>query len=267
MRDTVRLYWAVALRAFRRQLTYRTANLAGLFTNCCFGYLRAVIFFAVYANRPRVAGYDLADAVTFTWVTQSLIMVVALWSWWEIEETIRSGDVVSDLAKPFSYLGFWLARDYGRALAFLITRCAPIFLIGQLTFGIRWPRYPQTWLYFAASIFLAVTISFGWRFLINASAFWTTDARGLGGLASIVITLLCGLIVPLPYFPAGIQKVLLALPFAGLIQTPTDLFLEHHVGLDALAALTEQALWAIVFLVASRLLLAAAVRRLVVQGG
>ncbi|HEX5415309.1 MAG TPA: ABC-2 family transporter protein [Chloroflexota bacterium] len=261
------LYWAVAVRAFRRQLTYRAANLAGLITNCCFGYLRAVIFFAVYAAQRTVAGYDLSDAVTYTWVGQALIMVVALWGWWEIEDTIRSGDVVSDLAKPFSYLGFWLARDYGRGVAFLLTRCVPIFLIGQVTFGLRWPRYPQTWLYFALSVFLAITISFGWRFLINVSAFWTTDARGLGGLLSIVITLFSGLIVPLNYFPPGLQAVLLALPFAGLIQTPADLFLEHDVGIGALVALGEQALWAVVFLVASRLLLTVAVRRVVVQGG
>jgi len=267
MRDTVHLYWAVATRAFRRQLTYRAANLAGLFTNCCFGYLRAVVFFAVYAAQRQVAGYDLSDTVTFTWVTQALLMVVALWGWWEIEETIQSGDVVSDLAKPFSYLGFWLVRDYGRALAFVFSRCLPILLIGQLTFGLRWPRRLETWLFFAVSVFLAITISFGWRFMINVSAFWTTDARGLGGLASIVITLLSGLIVPLPYFPAAVRPVLLVLPFAGLIQTPADLFLEHRVGAAALTALAQQAVWATVFLVASRSLLAVAVRRVVVQGG
>lgn len=263
----LRLYWEVAARSLQRQLTYRTANLAGLVTNVCFGYLRAIVFFAVYQGRASVAGYDLAQVVTFSWVTQALIMVVALWGWWEVEETIRSGDVVADLSKPFSYLGFWLARDYGRAAYFLVYRCIPIFIAGQLTFGLRWPTSPVTWLALALSVWLAVTISFAWRFTINLTAFWTTDARGLGNLLGIVVTLLSGLILPLPYFPEGIRSVLAALPFAGMLQVPADIFLERLSEPEIVAALARQALWAIVFLVAARLLLALAVRRVVIQGG
>ena len=49
-------------------------------------------------------------------------MVVQLWGWWDVEATIRSGDVVTDLARPFSFLGYWLARDLGRAAYFLLFR-------------------------------------------------------------------------------------------------------------------------------------------------
>jgi len=97
-----------------------------LITNACFGYLRAVVFVAVFQNQATIAGYDLHQTVTYSWLTQSLIMVVVMWGWWEVEETIRTGDVASDLAKPFSYLGFWLARDYGRALYFTLFRAVPI---------------------------------------------------------------------------------------------------------------------------------------------
>ncbi len=44
----MRLYWEVARLAYQRQVTYRTENLAGLFTNVFFGYLRAAVFVAVY---------------------------------------------------------------------------------------------------------------------------------------------------------------------------------------------------------------------------
>jgi ABC-2 type transport system permease protein len=263
----LRLYWVVGQRAFQRQLAYRTANLAGLVTNCGFGYLRGMVFVAVYLARPRVGGYDRSAALTFTWVTQALIMVVALWGWWDVEETIRTGDVVSDLAKPFSYLGFWLARDYGRAVYFVLFRALPILLVGQLAFGLRWPQAPLTWLAFAVSVTLAVTVSFAWRFLVNVSAFWTTDARGLGNVTSGIISLLSGLLVPLTYFPAQWQPLLQALPFAGLLQVPADVFLERLTGLALWGALGQQALWAALLLAAARLALAAAERRVVVQGG
>ena len=124
-------------------------------------------------------------------------MIVALWGWWEVETTIRTGDVVSDLAKPFSYLGFWLARDLGRALYFVaVPRRVPILLCGQVLFGLHWPSSPLAWLALALSVVLATVVSFGWRFLLNLSAFWTTDARGLGGLALSAMMFLGGFVLP-----------------------------------------------------------------------
>src|SRR5689334_4059449 len=122
----MRVYFEVGRRAFQRQLAYRTASLAGFFTNAVFGYLRAAVMFALYEARTDVAGYDLSTAMSYSWTTQSTLMIIALWGWYDVEETIRTGDVVSDLSKPFSYLGYWLARDLGRAAYFLIVRCAPL---------------------------------------------------------------------------------------------------------------------------------------------
>ena len=42
------LYLELAKKSFQRQVVYRTATLAGLFTNMFFGVLRASILIAVY---------------------------------------------------------------------------------------------------------------------------------------------------------------------------------------------------------------------------
>lgn len=263
----MRLYWEIGKRAFRRQLAYRTANLAGLATNCFFGYLRGAVLFAAFSAQPQLAGYDAWDALTYTWVTQGLIMVVALWGWWDVEATIRTGDVVSDLARPFSYLGYWLARDLGRALYFLLFRCLPVLLVGQVTMGLRWPTAPLTWLALAVSLALAVLASFGWRFIINLSAFWTTDARGLGTIALGVALFFGGFVVPARLFPDWLQAVAFALPFVTFVQLPADIFVERLTGPELLGALGIQALWAALLLAAAQALVGAATRRVVVQGG
>lgn len=263
----MRLYWEVARRAVQRQLTYRTENLAGLFTNSFFGYLRGAFLLAVYRTTSNVAGYDASAALTYAWITQALIMVVALWGWWEVELTIRSGDVVSDLSKPFSYLGFWIARDLGRAAYFVVFRGLPVLMCGQLLFGLHWPSTPLAWLAFICSTLLSVLASFGFRFLLNLSAFWTTDARGLGSLALAASMLLGGFVVPLRFFPEWLQGVLLALPFAAIMQIPSDLFVERLQGWDVVAALAQQAIWVIVLLAAAQLVTQLATRRVVVQGG
>ena len=263
----MRLYWELARRALQRQLAYRTENLAGLVTNVFFGYLRAAVLLAVYQAASNVGGYDAEAAVTYAWITQAMIMIVALWGWWDVELTIRSGDVVSDLAKPFSYVGFWLARDLGRAAYYVVFRAAPVLLAGQVLFGTHWPASVAGWLAFCLSLVLAVVVSFGWRFLLNVSAFWTTDARGLGSVANAIILFLGGFVVPIRYFPDWLQPVVLGLPFASIVQTPADLFVERVQGPAVLGLLAGQAVWAIVLLGACQLATAAATRRVVIQGG
>jgi len=263
----MRLYWEVARRALQRQFAYRTENLAGLITNAFFGYIRAAVFLAVYQTTTSVGGYDAQAAVTYTWVTQAMIMVNANWGWWDVEETIRTGDVVSDLSKPFSYVGFWLARDFGRAAYFVVFRALPILLIGQVLYGLHWPGSVGAWLAFGLATVLGVIVSFGLRFLLNLSAFWTTDARGLGSIALAASLFLGGFVVPIRYFPDWLQPIVLALPFASITQTPADLFVERIQGADVLGRLVLQVIWTMVFLVAAQLVTLLAIRRVVIQGG
>jgi len=265
----MRLYWEVARRALQRQLAYRTENLAGLVTNTFFGYLRGALFLAVYQGQSTtsIAGYDVHTAVSFMWITQAMIMIVALWGWWDVEETIRTGDVVSDLSKPFAYLGFWLARDLGRAAYFVVFRGLPILLAGQVLFGLHWPSTFAACTAFVISMLLAVVISFGWRFLLNVSAFWTTDARGLGSVAGAATMFLGGFVVPIRYFPEWLQPVALALPFASITQTPADLFVERVTGFEVVGLLGLQVVWAVALLAAAQLATLLATRRVVIQGG
>jgi len=142
-----------------------------------------------------------------------------------------------------------------------------VLICGQLVFGLHWPSTPLAWLAFICSTLLSVLASFGFRFLLNLSAFWTTDARGLGSLALAASMLLGGFVVPLRFFPEWLQGPLLALPFAAIMQIPSDLFVERLQGWDVVAALAQQAIWVIVLLAAAQLVTQLATRRVVVQGG
>jgi ABC-2 type transport system permease protein len=73
--------------------------------------------------------------------------------------------------------------------------------------------------------------------------------------------------VPLNYFPNYVQGIVTWLPFAGMLQAPIEVFLGKLTGAALARALAFQAAWALIFLAANRLLLALAVRRVIVQGG
>ncbi len=263
----MRLYVEVAKRAFARQTTYRAANLSGLATNSFFGILRTYLFIGLYAGREIEAGWTLAHAVAFVWVGQALITPIYMWVDSEISETIRSGDVVSDLSKPFDFYGFWLARDAGRALFGLVFRFVPTLAVGLILFNVELPADPGRWLAFGLSVILAIWISFGIRFLVNVSSFWLLDFRGVAVMVMFATSFFSGFLVPLNFWPEAAQVVVVWLPFAGMIQAPMDVILGQANGADLLGVLLFQLVWAVGLMLAGRMLLSQAVRRVVTQGG
>ena len=75
----MRLYYEIARRSFRRATIYRSAYIAGLLTNSFFGALRCFVYIALYGAGGTVAGFTLNDAISYTWLTQSLISLGGGW--------------------------------------------------------------------------------------------------------------------------------------------------------------------------------------------
>lgn len=270
MRATVSLWFTVAQRSFRRYSTYRAATLAGIFTNCVFGAIICFTYIAVWEQSPAAGGYDVKDAVTYAWLGQAMIMTVAVWSGGATDDLagrIKSGDVAVDLYRPVSLLGWYLASDLGRALYHLLSRGLAPTVVGSLLFDLRYPDGAVAGTQVAVSVVLAVTVSFGVRMLVSASAFWLLDDSGVKSLAAVCAMFFSGLTVPLVLFPGWTRDVASALPWASYLQVPADLWLGKRVGADAWAALGFQAAWTVVLLAACQGVLLLANRRVVVQGG
>ncbi len=263
----MRVYVEAVRMSYRRYRTYGVAAFVGVLTNGFFGLLRSYVFIAFYGNRPLAEGFSLGDALTYVWLTQGMIMPLYLWGWLEIAETIRSGAIASDLTKPISYFGFWLSRDLGRAAYHILYRWLPTILLGWLLFGIRLPADPLNWLAFALSFLLAIVFSFCLRFMINVVGFWTTDVRGIMGIVLLFVNLFTGFLVPLEFFPPVARAIVTQLPFAGMISIPANVFLGRAGGFDLVLLLARQIVWVVVFVAGAQLLLRAATRKLVVQGG
>jgi ABC-2 type transport system permease protein len=262
----VRLYLEVARLSFQRQLTYRVATLAGLFTNAVFGVFFSSVYIAFYQGgvESTVAGFNLPQILSFVWIGQSLLMLVYLWNWWDIATAIQSGDVVSDLMKPMDFQTYWLSRDLGRAACHWITRFAPTFAVGAIFFQLAMPGSVTNWLAFFVSVNLAILVSFGWRFLLNLTAFWFLDIRGTSMMALLVLNFFSGLLVPLSFFPEWLRVIAEWLPFRAMVMLPVEVFLGQRGATDALAI---QFAWVIVMWLLGRFVLGQAVRKVVVQGG
>jgi ABC-2 type transport system permease protein len=265
--DMFRFYLAVAVTAFRRQLIYRWANLAGLLTNIFFGAIFSYLIIALYHARPVVAGYDVLDTVRYTWLVQAMIMVMLPFGWYDLMQTIPTGEVITDLSKPCDFYLYWFSREIGRACYYLLFRGIPTYTAGTILFNLGFPGNTQTWLAFALTMPLGAMLGIAYRYLYNIVAFWLIEARAVATLAGTIALFFTGSFVPLPFFPPWLRNLALWLPFSGLMNVPAETLLGKIIGGSLWLEVARQVAWLILLTCLVRWITAHATKRVIVQGG
>jgi ABC-2 type transport system permease protein len=263
----IQLFWEITKRSYQRFLTYRAATLAGLVTNFFFGILRAAILVALYDTQPVVEGISLQEAITYAALTQALIGYLSLFNWFDLMETVYTGEIATDLLKPMNYLSYWMARDLGRAVMQLIFRGLVLIAGYALLFDLAWPQNLSQWFAIGLAIIFSWVLSFLWRFLISLSAFWTPNARGILRFFFTLSWFFSGFLMPLRFFPDWVIKLSYLTPFPHMLSTVVETYLGVLQGPELMQALIAQVFWIICLFLAAQLALRAGVRRLVILGG
>lgn len=263
----MRTFFELTKRSFQRQLTYRAATVAGLFTNFFFGLLRAAVLVALYGQRESLAGMSVTQAITYTGITQAIIAYLFIFGWYDLMNSVNNGEVGADLLKPMNYYAFWMARDLGRAGVQLVLRGLGIMVIYALVFDIVYPTSLGQWLALAVAIILSWLVSFSWRFLVNLAAFWTPNARGVGFFAFGFSWTLSGFFLPLRFLPDWFIAMANLTPFPSMVNTVIETYLGLLSGPALIQALLIQVMWALMLMTLGQIVLQAGVRRLVIQGG
>ena len=228
----MRLYVEVARRTYARISTYRSATVAGVFTNTVFGFLLAYVLLArLQRARRRSAASTPPTPLTFTFVAQGLLMPLGLFGATEIADRISTGDVIVDLQRPYDHQAWWAAVEYGKAGFYLLFRGIPPFVAGALVFDLRLPdpaarprlpgeRRPG-----------ASAVAFGWRYLLQLSAFWLLDVRGPNQLGWLAAQFLSRRLHPDRVLPGLARDACAALlPFASMLQVPVEIWLGQPRG-------------------------------------
>lgn len=263
----MRLFWEIALRSFRRHLTYRAATIAGLLTNFFFGWLKVSVLLALYNGRSVVEGISQNDLYAFVALTQAALTYLAMFGWYELMESVHTGEIGADLLKPMSYFRFWLAKDAGRATVALLLRGVIIMLFFGLVFPMSFPTDWLHWVWLGTAVLFSWLVSFTFRFLVNLAAFWSPNARGMINAGFIFGWLLSGFLMPLRLLPEWLQTIAYLTPFPYMLNLVVELYLGLLQGPELVQALLLQLAWAAGMAIVGQLVLKTAVRRLVILGG
>ena len=112
-----------------------------------------------------------------------------------------------------------------------------------------------------------VVVTVGLSMFVYATAFYTVSPLGMRIVAVNIIEFMSGGIIPLPFFPAGVFRVMRLLPFAATENTPFLIYSGALRGGEAVGAVALKCMWLVLITAGGKLYLDSSLRRLVVQGG
>ena len=265
----MRPYLALFSARARLLFQYRIAAFAGLATQIFWGVMRIMILTAFYQSTTSLihVPISLADTITYIWLSQALLSLLPWNLDRELEQLVRSGNVVFELTKPLSLYAHWYCRAMAMRLVPSLLRIVPMVVIASLFFGLSWPASSASAALFAIALLGTLFLSAAFTTLVMTSMFWTITGEGIARLLPAVMLITTGMLVPLPLYPDWIQPILWALPFRGLIDTPFRLYLGHIPPSEAWIGLLHQWVWIALLVIFGRWLMHRATRRLVVHGG
>lgn len=252
-------------------LQYRAAALARLGPPLFMGLVQVMFFTAFFAGSRGEQPMTLAQTITYCWLVQMLVGIQPWSGDPDVLEIIRSGNIAYELCRPIDLYGHWFSRMAARRLVPLLTSSVPLALVARFLvperFRLALPPSVGSGLAFLLALGGVVLMSSALSNLLGIITVWTVSGEGIYYLAPVIFMVLSGAAVPLPFFPAPLQGLLSFLPFRALMDTPAQVYLGLVAPGRAVLLVGSQLLWTAGFVVVGRLLLARALKSVVVQGG
>ena len=252
------------------QLQYRAAAAAAFFTQFFYGMIIVMVYHAFYASSTAVQPMSLQQAVTYTWLGQVTFRLLPWNSDREVLALVRSGNLAYELCRPLDVYLIWYCRLVSIRVVPAMLSGIPLFSIALLlpgSFGATLPVSAAAGAAWAISILLAVLLSCALSNLATVTTLWTIAGDGMQWVFPGVMLVLSGSIVPLAFFPDGLQRLLRLLPFSGLVDTPFRFYLGTIQPHEIFSLGLLQLAWTAVFVLIGSRLLAAGMKRVVIQGG
>jgi ABC-2 type transport system permease protein len=186
---------------------------------------------------------------------------------WQISNKIIRGGISIDLLKPLDFQFLMLARTAGFTVFNFLTITIPSVVVLFLVF--RAEMSPGIGLlFFPLGVILAFLISFTIDFVVGLSAFYTESLWGISITKAVIISLLSGALIPIPFFPDAAQRILRLLPFQAIYNIPLTMVVSPHQSVGYyLQGLAIQAIWIVVLFAFCRWLYIRALRLLSINGG
>ena len=226
---------------------------------------------AFYEADPNAYPMTMEATCSYVWLQQALIILLSARVFdGEILGCVRSGGIAYEMCRPVHIYDMWFARCTASRLSSAGLRCIPILAVASIlpeSYRMSPPADSLHFFLFLLTLGLGLLVVVAFSMLIYISGFYTVSSDGILMIAKSVVDLLTGALIPLPFFPERVQRLLELLPFASMQNVPLRIYSGDLTGSRMYWAIAVQIFWLAVLAGSGRLLCRRAERRVTIQGG
>lgn len=256
---------------FTMGLQYRAAALAGVVTQFVWGFMEIMIFRAFYEADASAFPMSFSATASYIWLQQAFLAFFAAWMMEnEIFDSIVNGNISYELCRPINIYNMWFSRSIATRLSRAVLRCFPILLVAAFIpypYGIDAPASIKHFLLFLITLALGLAMTVSFCMLIYVLTFFTISPQGLRMVFTSTVEFFAGAIIPLPFFPEKVQKIMELLPFASMQNVALRIYSGSMSNYEMQKAMILQVFWLIAVTFAGKWLCRLAEKRITVQGG
>jgi len=237
------------------------------------------LWVAVYKNSPDgidsvINGFSFKEMIVYN-VFVNIFGFATLGgdTLFTINEDIKKGTIDLAFTKPISYRFRLLMENLGNLFAINIMIGLPGYIIAFIVFiSIGFIQLSPLTIIISILLFLIAQIIANLlndtiSYICGVLCFYTSSGWGINQAKEVIVSFLCGRLLPLAFFPGVFGVIISYLPFAGISYYPvlilmgkTDILMGiHYVGFS----LT----WLILLNIFAKLLFNHASKKITVQGG
>ena len=256
---------------FEQSLQVALAYRVRFFTSLLIGLIQVLVLYyiwrVVYAQENELAGFTLAQMVTYIFISYAIRNLYSFYTETTISSGIRDGSVTADLIRPLNYQSARFFESLGAVVVESIMVGILVFGVGVWFFKIQGPSSTEAGILFSISVVLSLVVNFALGFIVGLFSFWTTSVFGFINTKRFISDFFSGGLVPLALFPEWLRTIALLLPFNTLVHLPASIYLGQLRGIEAIQALFVQLSWAVLLWVGGHLLWLQASKKITIHGG
>lgn len=256
---------------FVKGLQYRTAAWAGIFTQFFWGFMEIMLYRTIYREHTAQFPMQLTAFCSYVWLRQALFAMLNTWSAEnELFDSVLSGNIAYELCRPVGIYGMWFARTAALRLSRAAMRFLPVIVLAALLpapWGLSLPASAAAFAGFLISLVLALCVTSAFTLILYFSCFFTVSSDGVRAVVAPVVSILSGELLPLPFMPDWMGRILGYSPFGAMMNAPLRIYGGDIAG-DAMGnMLLLQALWLVAMIAFGVFLQRRGLKKLAVLGG
>ena len=256
---------------FLMGLQYRTAALAGIVTQFAWGGMEILVYKAFYEADANAFPMSFSATASYIWMQQAFLAFFAAWMLEnEIFDNIVNGNIAYELCRPLNIYHMWFSRSIANRLSKAVLRCFPILIVAAFLpspYRLCMPASFFHFLLFVITLLLGLAVTVSFCILVYSLTFFTISPQGLRMLFTTSVEFFAGAVIPLPFFPEKLQKIMELLPFAAMQNVALRLYSGSMSNEAMLKAMLLQLFWLFALTVLGKKLCSIAEKRITVQGG